>query len=457
MKQAILIIDDESSICTFLSLALEDEFEVFTANSSTQAFACMKKHKIHLVLLDLILGEENGLEILSRIKENWPEISVIMMTAFGDISTSVEAIKRGAFHYLCKPINMEELLLYARQALEFQHLSRRVESLSSELVELEQRTYYGDIVGKSLPMQKVYQLIDRVKDVDASVIISGESGTGKELVARAIHRNGLRRNENFVSINCAAIPEGLLEEEFFGHVKGSFTGAVADKKGKLELADHGTLFLDEVGDMPLGLQGKLLRVLQEKERTPIGGMMPKKVDIRVICATNKDLPAMVKEGTFRMDLYYRLHVINIPIPPLRERKQDIPDLCRSILKELSSQIKRSITGISPEAERILLQYSYPGNVRELINILEYACVLCNGDTISAEDLPEEISRNGSRQNEITAQEAVKQYLGNMTIRDMEKLMVANALEQFPQSKRAAARQLGISERTLFYKIQEFDL
>ena len=230
MKQAILIIDDENSICTFLSLALEDEFEVFTANSSAQAFACLKRHKVHLVLLDLILGEENGLEILSRIKENWPEISVIMMTAFGDISTSVEAIKRGAFHYLCKPINMEELLLYSRQALEFQHLSRRVESLSSELVELEQRTYYGDIVGKSLPMQKVYQLIDRVKDVDASVIISGESGTGKELVARAIHRNGLRRNENFVSINCAAIPEGLLEEEFFGHVKGSFTGAVADKK-----------------------------------------------------------------------------------------------------------------------------------------------------------------------------------------------------------------------------------
>ncbi len=457
MKQAILIIDDENSICTFLSLALEDEFEVFTANSSAQAFACLKRHKVHLVLLDLILGEENGLEILSRIKENWPEISVIMMTAFGDISTSVEAIKRGAFHYLCKPINMEELLLYSRQALEFQHLSRRVESLSSELVELEQRTYYGDIVGKSLPMQKVYQLIDRVKDVDASVIISGESGTGKELVARAIHRNGLRRNENFVSINCAAIPEGLLEEEFFGHVKGSFTGAVADKKGKLELADHGTLFLDEVGDMPLGLQGKLLRVLQEKEMTPIGGMMPKKVDIRVICATNKDLPAMVKEGTFRMDLYYRLHVINIPIPPLRERKQDIPDLCRSILKGLSSQIKRSITGISPEAERILLQYSYPGNVRELINILEYACVLCNGETISVRDLPEEISRNGTGQTEMTAQEAVKKYLGKLTIRDMEKLMVINALEEFPQSKRAAAKQLGISERTLFYKIQEFDL
>ena len=272
-----------------------------------------------------------------------------MMTAYGDINTSVEAIKRGAFQYICKPVNIEELRLYINQALEFQHLSRRVESLSSELEELEQRTYYGDIIGKSEPMQKIYQMIDRVKNVDSSVVITGESGTGKELVARAIHKNGPRAKENFVSVNCAAIPEGLLEEEFFGHVKGSFTGAMADKKGKLELADHGTLFLDEVGDMPLSLQGKLLRVLQEKEMMPIGSTSYKKIDVRVICATNRDLLAMVQKGTFRNDLYYRLHVINIHVPPLRERKQDIPELSANILKRLAGNMKRTISGFTPEA------------------------------------------------------------------------------------------------------------
>lgn len=458
MKKRILIVDDESSICTFLSIALEDEFEVLSANNAEQTFDLLKKHKIHLMVLDLMLGDENGLDILSEVKKQYPEVAVIMMTAYGDISTSIEAIKRGASHYLCKPVNIDELLLYARRALEVQHLSRRVESLSTELVELEQRAYFGGIVGKSAPMQKIYQLIDRVKDVDSSVIITGESGTGKELVARAIHRSGSRAKENFVSVNCAAIPEGLLEEEFFGHVKGSFTGAISDKKGKLELADHGTLFLDEVGDMPLNLQGKLLRVLQEKEMTPIGGVSPKKIDVRVLCATNRDLTAMVQEGTFRSDLYYRLHVINIHVPPLRDRKQDIPDLCRSIVKRLSGEMKRGIQGFTPEAERLLLKYNYPGNVRELINILEYACILCNGGQIDAADLPAAIHNEPRLKSaDLTAAQAVEKYLTGMTIRDVEKLMVECALAENPQSKRAAARQLGISERSLFYKIQEFKL
>ena len=458
MKKRILIVDDESSICTFLSIALEDEFEVFSANNAAQTFDLLKKYKVHLIVLDLMLGSENGLDILREVKQQYPEVAVIMMTAYGDISTSVEAIKRGAAHYLCKPVNIDELLLYARRALEVQHLSRRVESLSTELVELEQRAYFGGIIGKSAPMQKIYQLIERVKDVDSSVIITGESGTGKELVARAIHRSGSRAKENFVSVNCAAIPEGLLEEEFFGHVKGSFTGAISDKKGKLELADHGTLFLDEVGDMPLNLQGKLLRVLQEKEMTPIGGVSPKKIDVRVLCATNRDLTAMVQDGTFRSDLYYRLHVINIHVPPLRERKQDIPDLCSSIVKRLSNEMKRNIHGFTPEAERLLLKYSYPGNVRELINVLEYACILCNGGQISVSDLPAAIHNELSiKSADLTAAQAVEKYLSGMSIRDVEKLMIECALEQNPQSKRAAARQLGISERSLFYKIQEFKL
>lgn len=461
MKSNILIVDDEQSICTFLEIALEDEFEVFTVNAGGQAMELLEKKHIHLVLLDLMLGKESGLDVLSRIRGKYPDTAVIMMTAFGDIHSSVEAIKRGAFHYLCKPIDLEELLLYIHQALEFQHLSQRVESLRSELEELEQRTYFGEIIGKSPQMQRIYQLIDKVRTVDSSVVITGESGTGKELVARAIHRSGVRAKENFVSVNCAAIPEGLLEEEFFGHVKGSFTGAVADKKGKLQLADHGTLFLDEVGDMPLSLQGKLLRVLQEKEMMPIGATAYKKVDVRVICATNRDLQAMVQAGTFRNDLYYRLHVIAIHMPPLRERKQDIPDLCRTFLKRLSENSGRKEPELDPSAERVLLEYAYPGNVRELFNILEYASIVCTDGRIRRDDLPEDVlsGNRGVRkeEEELSPEQAVRKYLKGMSIREMERLLIQSALEENPQSNRAAARQLGISERSLYYKLQEYKI
>lgn len=470
MKKKILIVDDEKSICTFLSLALEDEYEVFTAESSEAAYEILEKEDISLVVLDLLLGEESGLAVLKEIKEKNEEIAVIMMTAYGDIKTSVEAIKQGAFHYLSKPLDLDELQHYISQALELQNLSRRVENLSAALEELEHRTYYGEIIGKSEPMQNVYRLIEKVKNLDTSVIITGESGTGKELVARAIHNNGERRNENFVSINCAAIPEGLLEEEFFGHAKGSFTGATVDKKGKLELADHGTLFLDEVGDMPMSLQGKLLRVLQEKEMMPIGGVKYKKIDVRIICATNRNLKAMVEEGTFRSDLYYRIHVVNIHVPTLKERKQDIPDLCSTILMRFAEKMKRPCAELTAEAERFLLEYNYPGNVRELINILEYACIVCTGGKIDIRDFPVEVleakrtSQNmekeaggGSITENITAAEAVKRYLSGMTIKEVEKLMIENALVSNPQSKRAAARELGISDRNLFYKIQEYNL
>ncbi|MBQ8562851.1 MAG: sigma-54-dependent Fis family transcriptional regulator, partial [Firmicutes bacterium] len=440
MRNSILIIDDEKSICTFLALALEDEFDVYTANSAEQAFDILKSRKIHLAVLDLLLGDSNGLDVLQKMKSQYAEIAVIMMTAFGDIGTSVEAIKRGAFHYLCKPVNLDELIYYIHQAMEFQDLSRQVEDLSNALVELEQRTYYGEIIGKSEAMQRVYQMIDRVKDLDTSIVITGESGTGKELVARAIHRNGARKSENFVTVNCAAIPEGLLEEEFFGHVKGSFTGAVSDKKGKLELANRGTLFLDEVGDMPLALQGKLLRALQEKESMPIGGSEYRKIDVRVISATNRELLSMVKEGTFRQDLYYRLHVVEIHMPPLRERKQDIPQLCSSVITRLAGDMNRNIRGLTPDAERLLMKYHFPGNVRELINILEYACILCNGEYIDIMDLPDELRRDSSPNSdmsvnaEFTAAEAVQHYLSGMSIKDVEKLLIENALAANPQSK-----------------------
>ncbi len=471
MKKKILIIDDEMSICTFLSLALEDEYDVFTSQSPEEAYKILEEERISLVILDLLLGEENGLDVLKEIKKSNEETAVIMMTAYGDIKTSVEAIKIGAFHYLSKPIDLDELQHYIGQALELQNLSRKVETLSAAIEELEQRTYYGEIIGKSEPMQHVYRLIEKVKNLDTSVIITGESGTGKELVARAIHNNGARKNENFVSINCAAIPEGLLEEEFFGHAKGSFTGAVVDKKGKLELADHGTLFLDEVGDMPLTLQGKLLRALQEKEMMPIGGDKYKKIDVRVICATNRNLKQMVEEGSFRQDLYYRINVVNIHVPTLKERRQDIPDLCSNIITRLCEKMNRTCVALTTEAKRFLLEYGYPGNVRELINILEYACIICTDGKIDVKDFPGEILESGRfAQNEILSSEkgikytekiapseAVKRYLSGMTIKEVEKLMIENAILRNPQSKRAAAKELGISDRNLFYKIQEYEL
>ena len=457
MKPEILIVDDEKSICTFLELALEDDYEVTSAADTEGTMKIMRTRCINVVLLDLNLGAESGMDLLSLLKKEYPETAVIMMTAYGDIRTSVEAVKRGAANYLCKPVVMEELKIYIEQALQMQHLSRRVENLASEVEELEQRSYYGDIIGKSEPMQRVYKLIDRVKDADVSIVISGESGTGKELVARAIHKGGSRHGENFVSINCAAIPEGLLEEELFGHVKGSFTSAYADKKGKFELADRGTLFLDEIGDMPLALQGKLLRVLQEKEVMPVGGAVGKRVDVRVICATNKDLAGMVEEGLFRSDLYYRLHVVEIHIPPLRERRQDIPDLCRVILDRINAG-KETKLSISRAAEKMLLQYSYPGNVRELINMLEYARIMVSGDVIEPTDLPIELETGRDlKGSEMTAARAVKRYLGQMTIKDVERLMIINAVEENPQNKKAAAKQLGISERTLFYKLSEYGL
>ncbi|MCR4711238.1 MAG: sigma-54 dependent transcriptional regulator [Clostridia bacterium] len=457
MKPGILIVDDEKSICTFLELALEDDYEVTSAVDTEGTMKIMQTQQIDVVLLDLNLGTESGMDLLSLLKKEYPETAVIMMTAYGDIRTSVEAVKRGAANYLCKPVVMEELKIYIEQALQMKHLSRRVENLTSEVEELEQRSYYGDIIGKSEPMQRVYKLIDRVKDADVSIMISGESGTGKELVARAIHKGGSRKNENFVSINCAAIPEGLLEEELFGHVKGSFTSAYADKKGKFELADRGTLFLDEIGDMPLALQGKLLRVLQEKEVMPVGGTAAKQVDVRVICATNKDLPGMIEEGLFRRDLYYRLHVVEIHIPPLRERRQDIPDLCRVILDRINTG-KETPSRLSRAAEKMLLQYSYPGNVRELINMLEYARIMASGEVIEPADLPVELETGRDlKGSEMTAAHAVKRYLSQMTIKDVERLMIINAVEENPQNKKAAARQLGISERTLFYKLSEYGL
>lgn len=449
MNRTVYIIDDEPSICVSLQLALKNLYRVKTFTSSLPALASMEAEGADIVLLDLRLGEENGLEVLERIKRIDPNTEVIMMTAFGSIDTSVNAMQKGAFTYLTKPINIEELKVIMQQAGNIRKLNEQIYYLSDQL---ESKSRFDAIIGESAPMQRVYMLIDRVKDIDTNVLITGESGTGKELVARAIHNAGKRYRERFVVVNCAAIPENLLELEFFGYKRGAFTGAMQDKKGKLEQADNGTLFLDEIGDMPLGLQSKLLRALQDKEFTPVGGSTPIKVDTRILAATNRDLPALIAEGRFREDLYYRLNVMEIRLPPLRERQGDIAILSNYLLGKFSSELNKPIRAITPEAKEMLERLPYPGNVRQLANILEYACILCQDGVISKEDFPEYVTRSDGAG---PSGDSIDDYLSSHSLKDIEKRAIEATLQRCGGKRVATAAQLGISKRGLLNKLKEY--
>jgi len=454
MKRRILIIDDELSTCTLLSLALRQDYDVKYATTAMDGLAMIEHDSFDLVLLDLIIGNDNGVEVLKQIKKYDESIVVIMMTAFGSIKTSVEAMKNGAFTYLSKPLDVEEVRVFIEQALTVRRLNDDVGFLSGEL---KKRFQYKEMIGKSPRMQQVYGLIEKLKDIDSNVTITGESGTGKELVARAIHFSGKRSKERFVVINCAAIPENLLEEELFGHKRGSFTGATHDKKGKFEIADRGTVFLDEIGDMPLGLQSKLLRVIQQKEFTALGCSDVRKVDVRIVAATNRNLANMVREGKFREDLYYRLNVVNIPMPALRERKEDIPLLCRHFIKQFNREQNKSVKRISPEAEKQLYSYDYPGNVRQLGNILEYAMILSNGEEIGIENLPLEM-KNGLRpimpRNSVNS---LKDMLAGMPIKQIESIAIEATLSKNGGRRDLTAKELGISVRSLQNKIIEYGI
>lgn len=449
MNHTVYIIDDEPSICVSLQLALKNLYRVKTFTSSLPALANMEAEGADIVLLDLRLGEENGLEVLERIKRIDPNTEVIMMTAFGSIDTSVNAMQKGAFTYLTKPINIEELKVIMQQASNIRKLNEQIYYLSDQL---ESKSRFDAIIGESAPMQRVYMLIDRVKDIDTNVLITGESGTGKELVARAIHNAGKRYRERFVVVNCAAIPENLLELEFFGYKRGAFTGAMQDKKGKLEQADNGTLFLDEIGDMPLGLQSKLLRALQDKEFTPVGGSTPIKVDTRILAATNRDLPALIAEGRFREDLYYRLNVMEIKLPPLRERQGDIAILGNYLLGKFSAELNKPIRAITPEAKEMLERLPYPGNVRQLANILEYACILCQDGVISKEDFPEYVTRTDGTG---PSGDSIDDYLSSHSLKDIEKRAIEATLQRCGGKRVATAAQLGISKRGLLNKLKEY--
>jgi len=454
MKSNILIVDDELSSCTLLSMALEDIYNVEYATSAAAAMSLLKTKRFDVVLLDLMVGRDDGIEVLKLIKAYDQHLPVVMITAFGSIKTSVNAMKNGAFTYLSKPLDIDELRIFIEQALAVRRLSDEVDYLSGELKE---RYQYQEMIGESTSMLEVYSLLEKLNNVDSTVIITGESGTGKELAARAIHYSGRRKNERFVVINCAAIPENLLEEELFGHKRGSFTDAMQDKKGKFEIADRGTIFLDEIGDMPFSLQSKILRVIQQKEFSPLGGNEVKHVDVRIIAATNQNLPAMIQQGRFREDLYYRLSVVTIPMPPLREHKEDIPLLCDHFIKRYNAEQNKSVKGLSESARKILADYDYPGNVRQLANILEHAMILSNGEKIEAKDLPIDVcSRNRTNGNP-NQELCLKQLLAGMPMLQLEKLAIEATLEKNGGRRDITAQQLGISIRGLQNKISEYGL
>lgn len=456
MKPSILIIDDEPGICQVLTYALNSQYEVFVATDAVEGMAKIAEEPIGLVLLDLQIGTQNGIEVLKEIKKKNPEISVIMMTAYGSIRSSVEAMKNGAFIYLTKPLDIEELQIFIQNALKFRTLNEQVTHLNNELRTLNSVSC-GRIVGQNAQMQRLYGMIERLKDIDTSVTITGESGTGKELVARAIHYMGRRSKEKFVALNCSAIPDSLFEEELFGHKKGSFTGAVGSRIGKLELANQGTLFLDEIGDMSPAVQSKLLRVLQEREYSPLGDNQVYKIDVRVLAATNKNLTDMMKSGAFRSDLFYRLNVVELRIPPLRERRDDIPLLCEHLIKQYNKEKDRKIRRIDAAVMHLLTGYHYPGNVRELGNILEYASVVSDGETISLSDLPPWLRDRQPVTCTPASDADLDRALAGLTLEKLECKAVHAAWNLNKGKQRAMAESLGLSERGLRNKLYKYNL
>lgn len=443
---SVLVADDEEDICLLLKkILMKQGYQVFTAQDGKETIKKVQELNPDLLIMDLKMPGKDGLEVLKAMKELERETTVIMMTAHASIETAVEAIKEGAYDYITKPFQVDQILLLVEKALECRRLTAE-----DSYLRLTEGAFGGGIIGQSPRMQEVYHFIEQVAPTDAKVLILGESGTGKELVAKAIHFCSQRKAGPFVKVNCAALPENLLESELFGHEKGSFTGALNRKLGRFELAHRGTIFLDEIGEINHATQVKLLRVLQEQEFERVGGTSTIKVDVRVVAATNKDLEKEVAEGRFRDDLYYRLNVVSLSLPPLRERKEDVLTLVEHFLHKFNQAMGKNIQQISPEALELLGNYSWPGNVRELENALERAVVLTTGSTILPSSLPNSIYKNTVEKSPVE-----KLDLKPTSLREVEKQLIMKTLEETDGNRTKAAKILGISLRTLQYKIKEY--
>lgn len=449
----ILIVDDEASVQEALRTVLKEDYEILSAMDGIQAIEVFHEKNPHLVLLDIAMPSLNGLEVLHKIRESDASSPVIMLTATNMVKTAVEAMKMGATDYLTKPFDIEELKLVIQKVVATRELESEVKLLRSEV---QKRYSFNNIIGKSRAMQEIYKRIEQVADTKSTVLITGESGTGKELVARALHYQSARRHKAFIAINCAAIPEGLIESELFGHERGAFTDASSRRIGQFELAHEGTLFLDEVSDLSPATQAKLLRVLQEKEFTRLGATSPIRVDVRLITASNKDLQTVIQKGLFREDLYYRINVVSFYLPPLRQRKEDIPLLIKHLLTKKAEESGLPLKECSKEALALLMQFDWPGNVRELENIIEQVITLSNHRVISPHDLPPQIKNQALRKT-LQGQAVVGKLSFKQALIEFEKELILSALEKSAYVQTRAAQLLGISRRILRYKMQTLGL
>ncbi len=454
-KARVLIIDDDPVILEVIGDILTAHgYQVAVAPNGGAGIRELERSYFDLVLTDLVMPDVDGMEVLDYVATKTPKTSCIILTGHGTIKSSVEAIKKGAFDYITKPITADELLVVIEKALKFRNLEEENLRLKKELKE----SYgYDKLIGTSNAIKKIYDLIEKVADTDGTVLISGASGTGKELIARAIHYDSSRSDRPLVVINCGAIPEELLESELFGHEKGAFTGAYKSRIGRFEMANGGTIFLDEIGEMSPALQVKLLRVLQEKKFERVGGTKTIHVDVRIIAATNKNLTMVINKGKFREDLYYRLNVIPIKVPPLKQRKSDIPLLIDYFLKKFQKGEERRITGFSPEAMDVMLRYDWPGNVRELENVIKRLTILCDGEVVGVEDLPEHIPQKLTSIQPIEEVFLEDGITLHQAVEDYEKRLILDALERSNWVKTKAAKLLNINRTTLVEKIKKQNL
>ncbi|MGB7920077.1 MAG: sigma-54 dependent transcriptional regulator [Desulfobacterales bacterium] len=453
--ETVLIVDDEKNYTRILGAVLEEEgFETLTANSGPEALEILEGSDVDLVLTDMKMPLMDGIQLLEKIKTRDSELPVIMMTAYGTVDKAVEAMQKGAYSYILKPFDNDRLIIYVRKAVAMFHVIKENRDLRNAV---SSQYSFGNIIGKSKVMQQVFDTIRKVAPSNATVLIEGESGTGKELVAKSIHFNSPRREKPFVAVNCSALAETLLESELFGHEKGAFTGAVSMRKGRFELADSGTLFLDEIGDMSTGLQVKLLRVLQEKVFERVGGTKPIAVNIRVIAATNRNLKEEMKKERFREDLYYRLNVVHIALPSLKQRQQDIRLLLDHFIKKYADERKHSVpvTGIDPDVERLFYEYSWPGNVRELENLIERIMIMSPGGVITPADLPKSFKETAHDDLYIESVPADAKLYDTLTM--IEKTMILRALKKTGYIQSRAAELLGIGKSGLNQKIKKYNL
>ena len=453
MKESILVVDDEEVSRFVLEEALTKRgYEIAQAEDAETGLKKIKQQPFDLILLDIQLPGISGIEAISKFKEIDPSIVILMITAHSSKEMAIEAIKRGAYDYFVKPYKMEEMEIVVRRSLERRQLERDLLTLREQLRDTFR---VQNVIGKSGAIEEILRLISRVADTPATVLIWGETGTGKELIARAIHQNSPRADKAMVKLNCAGIPEGLLESELFGFEKGAFTGATQRKIGKFEMADHGTIFLDEIGDMNLQAQAKILRILQEMEFERLGGVKPISIDVRVIAATNRDLTEAVKEGIFRDDLFHRLNLFSVHMPALRQRIEDIPILADHFMADATRRFGRSVASISSDAMNKLIEYRWPGNVRELKNTIERAVLISDGTVLTAKFLPPHINHQVEDLRGDPPPSSTNDL--NKTIKSVERQLIVDALDRCDGVQRKAAKMLGITERVLWYKVKKYGI